>query len=87
MAERAQSAADGATASIKWLKWLPKENWLADFVGRKATGRKVLVYVRQTGTRDIKTACNCLSKQMGCECRSLAAMWTRASGKTGSPSA
>ena len=36
-------------------KWLPKENWLADFCRvEKQQGRKVLVYVRQTGTRDIQ---------------------------------
>jgi len=36
-------------------KWLPKENWLADFCrAEKQQGRKVLVYVRQTGTRDIQ---------------------------------
>lgn len=35
-------------------RWLPKENWLADFCkAEKQQGRKVLVYVRQTGTRDI----------------------------------
>lgn len=33
-------------------KWLPKENWLADFCKvEKQQGRKVLVYVRQTGAR------------------------------------
>lgn len=36
-------------------KWLPKENWLASFCkAEKQQGRKVLVYVRQTGTRDIQ---------------------------------
>jgi hypothetical protein len=36
-------------------KWLPKENWLADFCKlEKQQGRKVLIYVRQTGTRDIQ---------------------------------
>lgn len=36
-------------------KWLPKEGWLADFCrNEKRQGRKVLVYVRQTGTRDIQ---------------------------------
>jgi hypothetical protein len=35
--------------------WLPKENWLASFCkAEKQHGRKVLVYVRQTGTRDIQ---------------------------------
>ena len=35
--------------------WLPKENWLASFCKmEKQQGRKVLVYVRQTGTRDIQ---------------------------------
>jgi hypothetical protein len=35
--------------------WLPKENWLADFCKiEKQLGRKVLIYVRQTGTRDIQ---------------------------------
>ncbi len=33
----------------------PKEKWLVSFVkAEKARGRKVLVYVRQTGTRDIQ---------------------------------
>ena len=36
-------------------KWLPKEEWLASFCkAEKQQGRKVLVYVRQTGTRDIQ---------------------------------
>ncbi len=36
-------------------QWLPKERWLADYCrSEKAQGRKVLVYVRQTGTRDIQ---------------------------------
>ena len=36
-------------------KWLPKEGWLAGFCkAEKQQGRKVLVYVRQTGTRDIQ---------------------------------
>lgn len=36
-------------------KWLPKEDWLASFCkAEKQQGRKVLVYVRQTGTRDIQ---------------------------------
>ena len=36
-------------------KWLPKENWLADFCKlEKQQGRKVLIYIRQTGTRDIQ---------------------------------
>jgi hypothetical protein len=39
----------------KGYKWLPKENWLADFCKiEKQQGRKVLIYVRQTGTRDIQ---------------------------------
>ena len=36
-------------------KWLPKESWLGDFCKlEKQQGRKVLIYVRQTGTRDIQ---------------------------------
>ena len=36
-------------------KWLPKEAWLANFCrAEKLLGRKVLVYVRQTGKRDIQ---------------------------------
>ena len=36
-------------------KWLPKEGWLANFCRtEKLQGRKVLVYVRQTGKRDIQ---------------------------------
>ena len=35
--------------------WLPKESWLANFCrAEKLQGRKVLVYVRQTGKRDIQ---------------------------------
>ncbi len=35
--------------------WLPKEQWLMDYCQQQiAKGRKVLVYVRQTGTRDIQ---------------------------------
>jgi len=34
---------------------LPKEEWLVDFcLGERSQNRKVLVYVRQTGTRDIQ---------------------------------
>jgi SNF2 family DNA or RNA helicase len=36
-------------------EWLPKEKWLMDYcAGEALRGRKVLVYVRQTGTRDIQ---------------------------------
>jgi hypothetical protein len=36
-------------------RWLPKERWLADYCrAERAQGRKVLIYVRQTGTRDIQ---------------------------------
>ena len=36
-------------------RWLPKEGWLASFCQtEKLQGRKVLVYVRQTGKRDIQ---------------------------------
>jgi hypothetical protein len=36
-------------------RWLPKERWLIDYCQKQiAKGRKVLVYVRQTGTRDIQ---------------------------------
>ncbi len=36
-------------------RWLPKEGWLANFCrAEKLQGRKVLVYVRQTGKRDIQ---------------------------------
>jgi SNF2 family DNA or RNA helicase len=36
-------------------EWLPKERWLMDYCASEALrGRKVLVYVRQTGTRDIQ---------------------------------
>jgi hypothetical protein len=34
---------------------LPKESWLSSFCkAEKARGRRTLVYVRQTGTRDIQ---------------------------------
>ena len=36
-------------------EWLPKERWLAQFVkGEAMQGRKTLVYVRQTATRNIQ---------------------------------
>jgi hypothetical protein len=36
-------------------EWLPKERWLMDYCRDEVLrGRKVLVYVRQTGTRDIQ---------------------------------
>jgi hypothetical protein len=36
-------------------EWLPKEKWLMDYCTSEVLrGRKVLVYVRQTGTRDIQ---------------------------------
>jgi hypothetical protein len=36
-------------------EWLPKERWLMDYCQSEALrGRRVLVYVRQTGTRDIQ---------------------------------
>ena len=36
-------------------QWLPKERWLIDYCREQIEqGRKVLVYVRQTGTRDIQ---------------------------------
>ena len=42
-------------AVVSGQAWLPKEGWLADFCrAEKHQGRKVLVYVRQTGTRDIQ---------------------------------
>jgi SNF2 family DNA or RNA helicase len=42
-------------AAVSGKTWLPKESWLADFCrAEKGLGRKVLVYVRQTGTRDIQ---------------------------------
>jgi hypothetical protein len=47
----AVTAADPKSAE----RWLPKERWLADYCrAERAQGRKVLVYVRQTGTRDIQ---------------------------------
>jgi SNF2 family DNA or RNA helicase len=47
----AVTAADPRSAA----RWLPKERWLADYCrSERAQGRKVLVYVRQTGTRDIQ---------------------------------
>lgn len=45
---------------------LPKERWLVDFcVAEKAAGRKVLVYVRQTDTRDIRPRLESLLKAAG----------------------
>jgi hypothetical protein len=47
----AVTAADSKSAE----RWLPKERWLSDYCrAERAQGRKVLVYVRQTGTRDIQ---------------------------------
>ncbi len=40
---------------VGYNEWLPKERWLIDYCQQQiAKGRKVLVYVRQTGTRDIQ---------------------------------
>ena len=42
-------------AVVSGRTWLPKEGWLADYCrNEKRQGRKVLVYLRQTGTRDIQ---------------------------------
>jgi hypothetical protein len=36
-------------------RWLPKERWMGDYcIDQARQGRKVLVYVRQTGSRDIQ---------------------------------
>jgi hypothetical protein len=41
--------------AVRSNEWLPKERWLIDYCHQQiAQGRKVLVYVRQTGTRDIQ---------------------------------
>ena len=46
--------------------WLKKEAWLADYcLQEKRKGRKVLVYVRQTGTRDIQDRIKAALSQRG----------------------
>ncbi len=45
---------------------LPKEDWLASYcVAERRQGRKVLVYLRQTGTRDIQDRVEDALKQAG----------------------
>jgi hypothetical protein len=51
---------------------LPKENWLASFCkAEKARGRRTLVYVRQTGTRDIQDRLEGVLKQSGVQAITL----------------
>jgi hypothetical protein len=45
---------------------LPKENWLAEFCrAEKARHRRTLVYIRQTGTRDIQDRVETVLRQAG----------------------
>ena len=45
---------------------LPKENWLAEFCrAEKSRQRRTLVYVRQTGTRDIQDRIESVLRQAG----------------------
>ncbi len=45
---------------------LPKERWLVDFCqAERGHGRRVLVYVRQTGTRDIQVRLEAILRQAG----------------------
>ncbi len=51
---------------------LPKEEWLANAIRREiAEGRRVLVYVRQTGTRDIRGRLAEVLARVGVEARIL----------------
>ena len=54
---------DGNVRDVNWMELpavvgedrLPKEQWLVDFCrSERQQGRKVLIYIRQTGTRDIQ---------------------------------
>jgi superfamily II DNA or RNA helicase len=47
-------------------KQLPKEDWLANFcLSERKQGRKVLVYLRQTGTRDIQARIQSALEKVG----------------------
>jgi hypothetical protein len=51
---------------------LPKESWLSSFCkAEKARGRRTLVYVRQTGTRDIQDRLESVLKQSGVQAITL----------------
>jgi hypothetical protein len=51
---------------------LPKESWLSSFCkAEKARGRRTLVYVRQTGTRDIQDRLENVLKQSGVQAITL----------------
>ncbi len=51
---------------------LPKESWLSSFCkAEKARGRRTLVYVRQTGTRDIQDRLESILKQSGVQAITL----------------
>lgn len=42
-------------AVVDMQKWLPKEDWLSSYcLSEQRAGRKALIYLRQTGTRDIQ---------------------------------
>ncbi len=46
---------DAGQADLDLRPWLPKERWLADFCRAEVTARRrVLVYIRLTGTKDIQ---------------------------------
>ena len=66
---------------------LPKEAWLVDFArAERDQGRKTLIYLRQTGTRDIQYRLE--RDYEGCRCASavsLQAAWKHASGRPVSP--
>lgn len=52
---------------------LPKETWLVDFIQSEARlGRKTLVYLRQTGTRDIQYRLEQILKEAGLRAQVLA---------------
>ena len=54
-------------------EFLPKEDWLVDFVrAERDQGRKTLIYLRQTGTRDIQYRLERLLKNAGIRAQVLA---------------
>jgi superfamily II DNA or RNA helicase len=74
-----RQSVDGETATLAVSdmlddELLPKEQWLADYAQAEAqAGRKVLVYVRQTGKRDIQNELKAILEQEGLRARILRA--------------
>ena len=55
-------------------EWLPKEKWLAEFVAKEAKqGRRTLIYLRQTATRDIQPRLLAALQEVGVKAQILPA--------------